>query len=198
MKKKIIIILFIAFAIVQLSVPLSMIVSREIVLKQGKIYKFKTKPIDPYDAFRGRYVTVSLQNIIIIPANSALAENQTVYALISIDTNGYSTISGIQTFPYGTDFVRAAINYIEKAQWNEKYPAGSQYLSLDLPFDRYYIDEEKAYKAEDIYRRHSRGTNADAYITVRILNGEAVLEELYVDGKPIMEILTNEPEETNQ
>ena len=58
-----------------------------------------------------------------------------------------------------------------------------------LPFDRYYMEESQAPEAELAYREHSRGKTGDTYITVRVLYGMAVIEDLYVDGKPIREFL---------
>ena len=41
---------------VHLYVPAKMIFNKEAVLAQGKDYRFKTAPIDPYDPFRGKYI----------------------------------------------------------------------------------------------------------------------------------------------
>ena len=60
-KKKILLVLFILVAIVQISFSASMIINREITLKSGKQFKFRTAPVDPYDAFRGRYVALTLE-----------------------------------------------------------------------------------------------------------------------------------------
>ena len=41
--------------IIQLSVLVRKIIKWENVLNTGKVYKLGTQPVDPYDAFRGRY-----------------------------------------------------------------------------------------------------------------------------------------------
>lgn len=51
------------------------------------------------------------------------------------------------------------------------------------------MEESQAPEAEQAYREHSRRETRDAYVTVRVLYGMAVIEELYVDGKPIREFL---------
>lgn len=44
--------------------------------------------------------------------------------------------------------------------------------------------------AEAAYREHSqRRSQQDAYAAVRVQNGQAVIEELYVDDRPIREFL---------
>jgi len=64
-----------------------------------------------------------------------------------------------------------------------------QKAQIDLPFNRYYMEETLAPEAERAYRRHSTRKQRDAYITVRVLSGTAVLEELYVADMPIGEFL---------
>ena len=60
-------------------------------------------------------------------------------------------------------------------------------VTLQLPFDRYYMKESRAPEAERSYNRRAQGEKA--WVTVRIREGHAVLEELYIDGLPIREYL---------
>ena len=53
--------LFLCLFAVQIAVPVYMIVNREKTLVLGKQFKFHTVPVDPYDAFRGRYVALAVQ-----------------------------------------------------------------------------------------------------------------------------------------
>ena len=53
--------IFLAVVLVQLVVPAKMIFDKEVILKTGTIYKFKTQPIDPSDPFRGKYVTLNYE-----------------------------------------------------------------------------------------------------------------------------------------
>lgn len=53
----------------------------------------------------------------------------------------------------------------------------------------YYI----APAAESAYRAYSGREERDAYVTVRVLNGFAVLEELYVASVPICEFIRKNP-----
>ena len=50
------IVIFIVVAMVQFSVPASVVWKRERTLKHGRVWKFRTAPVDPIDAIRGRYV----------------------------------------------------------------------------------------------------------------------------------------------
>ena len=60
---------------------------------------------------------------------------------------------------------------------------------LELPFERFYMEEELAPEAERVVRERSRGGQRDAYIAVRVRSGSAVIEDLFVGGKPIREFL---------
>jgi hypothetical protein len=62
-------------------------------------------------------------------------------------------------------------------------------VHVDMPFERYYIDEHLAPAAERAYWQHSRRDAQPAYITVRVRGGLAVLEELYIAGKPVREFV---------
>ena len=46
--------LFIVLAVIQLSVAAGAIIRSEIALRSGEVYRFKLRPVDPVDAFRGR------------------------------------------------------------------------------------------------------------------------------------------------
>ena len=98
-------------------------------------------------------------------------------ALLGTDTNGFARFRGLaRRAPEGQDYIRARVGWISDNR-----------VRLGLPFDRYYMNEKQAPAAEKVYRKHSRGGAQDAYITVRVLSGFAVLEDLYVGGKPIRE-----------
>ena len=53
---------------VQLSVPAWMIIDRESVIAEGREYKFEAAPLDPYDPFKGKYITLRYrENFISLP-----------------------------------------------------------------------------------------------------------------------------------
>lgn len=172
-KKKYILSVIIAL---QLLIPAHMIVQREVVLKKGELYKFKTAPVDPYDAFRGRYVALGIDAAQVeYKAKSKFAYGQIVYAALRKDVRNYATIVGVSlTPPEDKAYIKAKAGYM----YADK-------LRLILPFDRFYMNEYKAPKAEQLYREYSAVNKRDAYIAVRVLNGQAVLEDLYLADKPI-------------
>lgn len=53
--------LLVLLCVIQLAVPAFMIVRREHALSMGRAFKFRTAPVDPYDAYRGRYVALNFE-----------------------------------------------------------------------------------------------------------------------------------------
>ncbi|MFP6581026.1 MAG: GDYXXLXY domain-containing protein [Candidatus Hydrogenedentota bacterium] len=185
MTKPITLILFAAMVAAQLGVPAFMIVQREGTLQQGVAYKFRCAPVDPYDAFRGKYVALSLQTGGDLSwSGDPLRENQPIYVSLSVDTEGFAQVDSLSlTRPDFGDYVQA------KVQWNT---AGQTDVSLAFPFDRYYLEESKAPEAERVYRESLREAERSTYITVRIKSGFGVLEELYINDTPVHEFLQRE------
>ncbi len=175
-------ILFLVLVLTQIGVPVWMIGRQEYVLAAGTVYKFKTAPIDPYDAFRGKYVALNIeQNRAPYFGHRKLQRDQTVYAQIEVDSLGFAFFSEVSLEkPVDKPYL--------KTRFRRKL-CNDDLVLIRIPFDRYYLNENKASKAEALYREHSRVGKQDAYIAVRILDGAAALEELYIGGKPVLEAL---------
>ncbi len=179
--------IFCLVAVIQIAAPVSMIVKRENILRHGEQFKFKTAPVDPYDAFRGRFVALLIEERTVPIPDSIYKKRQEirfgqkVFATLEKDENGFGRFASISlTRPEGKHYVKTRLYEFEKDK-----------VRLDLPFDRYYMDENLAPLAESVYREHSREEKHDAYVTVRIKSGYAALEELYIDGIPIKEFILN-------
>ena len=161
--------IFIPLAVIQLAVPGWMIYRQEQVLQHGREFKFQTAPVDPTDAFRGRYV--ALQFAVASSSDDKTPDGK-VWVRFEADEKGFAKIQEESNAPLaGDDVVIAARR-------------GGR---LHFPFDRYYMEEKAAPEAEAAYRDNSEHQNA--YASVRILNGHAAIEELYIDNKPIREFL---------
>jgi len=160
----------------QLAVPSWMIVSQENILREGAVYKFKTAPVDPYDIFRGRYVALSTdQRSVKMDGVKNIERGQKLYVLLANDQDGFARVTDAQLErPQGNDYIKTKVTY----------QSGNK-VNFNLPINRYYMNEEKAPQAEALYREHSRVNKQDAYVVVRVLNGQALIEGLYVGGKPI-------------
>jgi len=186
MKGKVLIGLFFCLAAVQIITPLAMIRGQEVVLKEGAPFKFKTAPVDPFDAFRGRYVALRLeQDTVPRPGGLFLSEGQTAYAVLGVDDQGFAVLTDVLTQrPAGVPYIQAKVNY-----------CAADKIQLDLGIDRYYMGEKAAPVAERLaWQRLRRGVRdeQDTYAVVRVKDGRAVLEALYVAGRPIEDAVREE------
>jgi uncharacterized membrane-anchored protein len=209
--------LFVLFAVVSVAAPLSIIWKYENTLRHGTLYKFRTKPVDPYDAFRGRYVTLAFADDFIERIQQGenggelkqeqYSYNRTpLYVRIAADGEGFAKPVTASLTPLAGDdvitvdrFWASSVTKHDK-QKNEMVSAG---WTLTYPFDRYYLPEDMAPEAEKLYTKGNRsaGGSADdgesarensSYVSVRVRNGVGVLEELYIGGKPVREALRAE------
>ncbi len=182
--KKILFTAFILVALVQLYVPAKMILDKESVLETGTEYKFKTAPIDPSDPFRGKYITLNYdENTVEIPNEQDWMRGEIIYASITTDIEGFAKIKSIskEKPTDNHDFIKAKVSFITEN--------GSNKLTIDYPFDRYYMEESKAYDAELTYRQSQRDSNQIAYALVSIKDGDAVLKDVLIGGTSIREIV---------
>ena len=167
-----------ALFLLQLAVPAWMIGNREATLQLGKAFKFETAPVDPADAFRGRYVALDVRERTaeaVCPGPSS-KPGETIYVTLQIKPDGYAKLGSIsREKPAGGDYIRAKSGYDQRA--------------VTLPLDRFYMNESLAPKAEQAYRQNSRASNRNACILVRVRGGDAVIEDLLLDGKPVREYL---------
>jgi uncharacterized membrane-anchored protein len=180
MKNKIKLILFITLCIVQLSIPAYIVLKNEITINNGIEFKFKCSPVDPYDIFRGRYVAIGVevfdrQNI---PQSDLayLEKAGTIYALIDTDNEGFAFIKSLTSYK-----PQSNINYLKLYVNKYKY--------INNPFTKFFMNQEKAPKAEKIYRDNLWEKDAKTYITVKIKNGKGTITGLYIDDKSIYELI---------
>ena len=176
MKKTPLLSLFALVCAAQFAVPAMMIFQSRTTLAKGAIYRFRTAPVDPYDAFRGRYVALSFEaNTAPIPVGVSTREGQRVYATLGVDAEGFAYLSQVTLRrPAAADYLKVRVSWVDGDRVN-----------VSLPFDRYYMPEDLAPEAERAYMRRGRSVGASAYADVSVHEGRAVLRELYLDGMPI-------------
>lgn len=179
--KRMMVIAFAVVCLIQLAVPAWMIHRRENTLRHGEAFRFKTQPVDPYDAFRGRYVALNFEAATFtnrVPDELFNRRRQTMYASIDNDADGFAQVTALhRTRP-------ATGSCIQVKVWNRS--------RLQFPFDRFYLEESLAPKAESLYREHNRRGATNTYAIVRVLGGFATLEDLIIDGRPVLEYATDE------
>lgn len=184
--KKLILPAFALMVIAQWIVPIQMIRSSESVLTEGEVYKFKTQPIDPSDPFRGKYVVLNFDvEQFETDTLQRFEQDQEVYAQLTTDRRGFVKISELFT-----EQPEVIDNTILKTRVGYAWPVeGKQRVSLRLPFDRFYVEESKAQAAEQAYWEAQRDSLQVTYALVRVHNGQAIIENVMINDRPILEIV---------
>ncbi|MDQ3190081.1 MAG: GDYXXLXY domain-containing protein [Bacteroidota bacterium] len=186
--KKTILTVFILVALAQIYVPAKMILEREDILKTGKEFKFKTTPIDPSDPFRGKYITLRFdENSIEVNQEEKWERDEPVYLILTTDMEGFVKLQSVkkQKPDDNQDFLKTKVNYLYQKNDSTKISE----LSFDYPFDRFYMEESKAYEAELTYNESIRDTAKVTYALVNIKEGDAVLKDVVINGIPIKKIV---------
>lgn len=182
--KNSIITLFLFVVMAQLFVPAQMIYNQEDIINTGKIVKFQCEPIDPNDPFRGKYITLNFKESGIKVKNlKDWNRNETVFAKITTSQEGFAKIKSIsKTEPTDNSiYLKLKINYI--ADYNNENT-----IYLDFPFNRFYMNENKAKNAEKVYAESTMDTTKIAYALVAAKNGEAVIKDVLIDNISIKEL----------
>lgn len=182
MKRRGILLLFLAACAAQWIAPTWKIVEHELTLRLGESYKFRTAPVDPVDAFRGRYVAVEIaERTAPFAGPWDRKRERWLFAELAVGEDGFARFVKLHDrLPIETPVIRTRITSFsdqEKKAW------------LELPFDRFYMNERLAPEAERAYREHSRQGAQDAWLAVRVWRGRAAIEDLYIGDRPILKVV---------
>lgn len=170
-------------------VPGQMIWQQEMLFSEGKAFKFKTAPVDPYDPFRGKYIWLDFEAADFEMAEpAAFVYDEQVYVSIENDSLGFARISAVtRAEPLDTE-------HYFKANVSTSSNRNSKSIGLRFPFGNFYMEESKAYEAEVLHREAARDTASVTYALVFIKNGRAGLANVFVDDVPIRDVvLRNRP-----
>ncbi len=106
-----------------------------------------------------------------------------VYVSFTKDDAGFSKIKSVSRLQPSDDqdYLKTKVRNVPSKNYKR--------LTIDYPFDRYYMEESKAYDAEKIHRETRRDSSKTAYALVNIKNGQAVLRDVLIDDVPIRELV---------
>jgi len=173
---------FILMVLAQLYVPTKMILDREKVITEGNTFRFRTEPIDPTDPFRGKYVRLNFERLEVDTSQiTGWQYDDEIYVTFMSDSSGYARVKRISTtVPSNSkDYIKSKIT-----QWQRR----SKYFYVDIPFDRFYMEESKARPAELAFNEMRRDTSTSSYALVKIMDGQYVLQDALIDGIPLKEV----------
>ena len=177
---------FLLLLLAQWLVPARMIWKKNKVLNDGTSYKFKTEPVDPSNPFIGKYIILNFkEDSYKVIDTKKFSYGDKVYVVFYSDNKGFAKIKSIDLKKPGNgDFVEADIRYI-----NLQNDSSGSVISLIYPFNRFYMDEYKAPKAEKVYRERNIDTTLNTYALVKVLNGDAVVKYVYVNDSLITDVI---------
>jgi len=188
--KRIVWISFILLVCAQWYVPFHILRGKEQILKKGEVFAFACAPVDPSDPFRGKYIDLNFRNLFFEdPERRDWSYGEKVYLLLERDPQtGEALIqSGSRTPPAGEqDYLEAKVH-----TWDQVVGEPAR-VYIEYPFERFYLEEGKAGPAEEMYREYTRSDSTTAYALVSILNGQAVIFDVVVDGESLTKRIERE------
>lgn len=183
--KNLLLLAFSAMAVLQLLLPARTALQLERVLRQGEVFHFLAGPVDPNDPFRGKYLTLDIPGLdnltwdLAAPVIESVQAGSELYLTIAKDSLGFAHIAEAATAPptHEQPYIRATVYYT----YNDT--SAVHPIVLHNPLNRFYMDERQAPVAEERFR--SRPDDDTAFAKVRIYEGQAVLEDVFVGNASV-------------
>jgi uncharacterized membrane-anchored protein len=190
--KKIIVALFVLMCLAQWIVPGKMVYESENIIAEGTLYKFRTAPVDPSDPMRGKYITLNFpQNFFQFTDSLEWSSGDQIFVTFTTDSAGFAVPEQIyHTKPEAESYLETVVERIYHTKGDHK-------AWYKLPFDRFYMEESKAPQAEQIYWKAQRDSAQVVYASVSIGQGQAVLQDVIINDRPIIDLL-NEVNDTDE
>ncbi len=157
--------LFMAIFLIQFVCITSVSISYELTALTGKEYQFKIEGYDPVDPFRGRYLAYTINTAKVIDELGMYTGK--CYITIGVDEKGYAYLNKV---------------YSERPK-DEDYIVAYRYVkgSYNLPFTRYYVNENQALEVEELFRENPD----DAYIVIKVNKDKSIVESLFIGNNKI-------------
>ncbi len=178
MKPIYIFLIFVLLVLAQIYIPAKMILDQEAIIKTGTAYKFKTRPVDPSDPFKGKYIHLNYDITSVLSNDSTWTNYEPIYIALKTDTLGFAMVETVsRDVPESGDYVKAQVD------WYNTY---EKKINFSFPFDEFYMNELKAYNAELAYLKAQQDSLPNnTYALVYILNGNGVLDNVFINDIPI-------------
>lgn len=196
---KVLVLAFVIICGLQLFMLSRSIWVHEDIKRTGQVHLFEVRPRDPADPFRGRYMALKFSvedSTFTNPPVELKRDLQKIrenyssdfYVYVTFVTNaaGMAQVSRIYKEP-----PKETSDYLPVKWWDSLNHTNTNVTEIEftMPVDRYYMSEKVADAADRRVRKEMMSTNTRPYLSVRIKNGVAVPEELYVRGLTLGEFL---------
>ncbi len=155
-------------------------------------FRFRTGALDPYDSFRGRYVTLNpMPNTVKAGKDeSSDRSRQLRYAVLKHGDNGFAEVVRLtEEPPAGEPFVRVR-NVFRRYEWHGNQKSEDAQYQFTFPFNRFYLNEKLAPEAEVLVMETLRKNPDDCVLSVLIYpDGSYAVKDLEIRGKPLRDLL---------
>ena len=170
--------------VAQLVYPAFLLGRHEKTLAEGDVLCFPCRMTDAAGALQGRYLVLDCPPLSApTPPGERYLPGEPVYFRFAPDEERLARPAGAsRERPEQGIYLRA-----RAAGWSE-----ANGVAIDLPFDRYYLGEELAALAAQSFGASGDKVELEARIDVRLRNGRAVLEELYLGDLPVRDYFERE------
>ncbi len=165
-------------------VPAKLIYDSEKTNAEGTSFKFKIRPVDPYDPFRGKYITLNFEDARVLRDTlETFSNGQSAFVLVEEDSLGLARVKSVSSYAF------AESNYFESTVlWQSRIQDDSlQNIELDFPFKKFFLEETLAPQAEHTYSE-TRNDTIPAYALVSVMNGKAVLRDVIIRDSSIADV----------
>jgi uncharacterized membrane-anchored protein len=191
--------------IVAFLVPIIQIIKYQDILNNGIAVKVRLNGFDPYDAFKGRFVAIDLNfgsyqlpepmtQDQFFPKNEQHNKYKSKYPvniILNKDNDGFASIKKISFNCEGSYSDNEIVMRGTQSRWQVTYEYKNAFLSNGkivaitpaTHINRFYMNEFLAPRAEQLLRDNKVRENA--YAIIKIKNKIPVIENIYIDDKPI-------------
>jgi len=186
---------YLVFLAGALAYPVKKILSFEYPAVSPSVYQFRVETVDPYDPLRGRYLllTVHPQRLLTEDTTPQWGNGSMrlhPLAVLGTAEDGTADVIALvetpEQVPQGHDFIRLA-GVRHSSKWAQGKPSAPYCYYLKFPFDRFFINEQKAEAVDKKLRRAPGQEVAPGILVVKVFpNGNFMPEDLLVDGKSVL------------
>lgn len=170
--------LFAAYGVIILLIPFYLIFQSESILTEGHKHKIRLQGYDPMDPFRGKYLRLSFNNS--VPCESGVKMGSNGYVILKKDSLGYSYFASVQAKrPNHSDYIEAKVTFVY---------ANNATIDFDN-MNKYFINEDIASEGEEIIGDFTREDPENIWLTIRVLDGEARVEDIIVRSKKLIDYI---------
>lgn len=162
--------------LLQLAFPLFFIYQKERIHEVGHEYLFAIQPVDPYDFFQGKYVSLNTSPLEYTEkADEKFKRKDVVYAQFEQKKEGVEI----------TALSKTKTENSLKLVVTQKLPHGK--LRFRLPFSRFYTEESKAKQIEQKIAEMQDSTDAKAFVHVKVYKGDFVIVDISRNGHSLLD-----------